>query len=50
MRRREPCAADRSSDLDEMGERFFRQKIESKIYPEMRDLVRAHMERGHTVC
>ena len=38
------------SDLDEMGERFFRQKIESRIYPEMRDLVRAHMERGHTVC
>ena len=37
------------SDLDEMGERFFRQKIESKIYPEMRDVVRAHMERGHTV-
>jgi len=38
------------SDLDEMGERFFRQKIESKIYPEMREVVRAHMERGHTVC
>ena len=38
------------SDLDEMGERLFRQKIESKIYPEMRDLVRAHMDRGHTVC
>lgn len=38
------------SDLDEMGERLFRQKIEAKIYPEMRDLVRAHMERGHTVC
>ncbi len=38
------------SDLDEMGERLFRQKIEAKIYPEMRDLVRAHMDRGHTVC
>lgn len=38
------------SDLDELGERFFRQKIESKIYPEMRDVVRAHMERAHTVC
>ncbi len=38
------------SDLDEMGERLFRQKIEAKVYPEMRDLVRAHMERGHTVC
>ena len=50
MRHRGPCEAGRSSDLDEMGERFFRQKIESKIYPEMRDVVRAHMERGHTVC
>jgi len=38
------------SDLDEMGERLFRQKIESRIYPEMRELVRAHMDRGHTVC
>jgi putative phosphoserine phosphatase/1-acylglycerol-3-phosphate O-acyltransferase len=38
------------SDLDEMGERLFRQKIESRIYPEMRQLVRAHMDRGHTVC
>ena len=25
------------------------QKIIGRIYPEMRDLVRAHMERGHTV-
>jgi len=38
------------SDLDELGERFFRQKIESRVYPEMRQLVRAHMARGHTVC
>jgi putative phosphoserine phosphatase / 1-acylglycerol-3-phosphate O-acyltransferase len=38
------------SDLDEMGERLFRQKIESRIYPEMREVVRAHMLRGHTVC
>ncbi|WP_245905882.1 HAD-IB family hydrolase/lysophospholipid acyltransferase family protein [Mycolicibacterium palauense] len=38
------------TDLDEMGERLFRQKIESRIYPEMRELVRAHMEQGHTVC
>lgn len=38
------------SDLDEMGERLFRQKIESRIYPEMRQLVQAHMDRGHTVC
>ncbi|WP_198157949.1 haloacid dehalogenase-like hydrolase, partial [Mycobacterium celatum] len=24
-------------------------KIESRIYPEMRELVRAHLARGHTV-
>src|SRR6201994_3238261 len=37
------------SDLDEIGERLFNQKIESRIYPEMRALVRAHLARGHTV-
>ena len=38
------------SDLDEMGERLFHQRIRSRVYPEMRELVRAHLERGHTVC
>jgi putative phosphoserine phosphatase / 1-acylglycerol-3-phosphate O-acyltransferase len=37
------------SDLEEIGERLFHQKIESRVYPEMRELVRAHMARGHTV-
>ena len=37
------------SDIDELAERLFVQKIMNRIYPEMRDLVRAHMERGHTV-
>src|SRR5579875_554222 len=37
------------SDMDEIGERLFAQKIESRIYPEMRELVRAHLARGHTV-
>ena len=37
------------SDLDEIGERLFVQKIVSRIYPEMRELVRAHQARGHTV-
>lgn len=36
-------------DLEEIGERLFIQRIESRIYPEMRELVRAHMARGHTV-
>jgi putative phosphoserine phosphatase/1-acylglycerol-3-phosphate O-acyltransferase len=37
------------SDLEEIAERLFAQKIESRIYPEMRELVRAHLARGHTV-
>jgi putative phosphoserine phosphatase/1-acylglycerol-3-phosphate O-acyltransferase len=36
-------------DLDELGERLFVQDIQSRIYPEMRAMVRAHMARGHTV-
>ncbi len=35
--------------MDEIGERLFVQRIESRIYPEMRELVRAHVARGHTV-
>lgn len=37
------------SDLDEIGERLFVQKIAARIYPEMRAVVRAHQARGHTV-
>jgi putative phosphoserine phosphatase/1-acylglycerol-3-phosphate O-acyltransferase len=37
------------SDLQQIGERLFAEKIEKRIYPEMRDLVHAHMQRGHTV-
>jgi putative phosphoserine phosphatase/1-acylglycerol-3-phosphate O-acyltransferase len=36
-------------DLEEIGERLFVQRIESRVYPEMRELVRAHVARGHTV-
>ena len=36
-------------DLDEMGERLFLRKIEPLVYPEMRELVRTHQQRGHTV-
>ena len=36
-------------DIDELAERLFVQKIMGRIYPEMRDLVHAHMARGHTV-
>ena len=32
-----------------MGERIFQQSVVDLIYPEMRELVRAHQRRGHTV-
>lgn len=37
------------SDIDELAERLFLQHVRDRIYPEMRELVRAHMARGHTV-
>ena len=37
------------ADVDELAERLFVQKIVSRIYPEMREIVRGHMARGHTV-
>ncbi len=37
-------------DLEEMGLRLFEQKISDLIYPEMRELVRAHQRHGHTVA
>ncbi|MET0144905.1 MAG: HAD-IB family hydrolase [Ilumatobacteraceae bacterium] len=36
-------------DLAEMGERLFHRRIEPLVYPEVRELVRAHQRRGHTV-
>ena len=38
-----------AEDVEEMGERVFRQAIADLIYPEMRALVHAHQRRGHTV-
>ena len=38
-----------AEDVEEMGERVFRQSVANLIYPEMRELVRAHQRRGHTV-
>jgi putative phosphoserine phosphatase/1-acylglycerol-3-phosphate O-acyltransferase len=37
-------------DLVEMGLRLFEQRLGDHIYPEMRELVRAHQRRGHTVA
>ena len=36
-------------EVDEMGDRIFEQSVANLIYPEMRELVRAHQRRGHTV-
>src|ERR1700733_2356550 len=36
-------------EVDEMGDRIFQQSVADLIYPEMRELVRAHQRRGHTV-
>ncbi len=38
-----------SREVDEMGDRVFEQVVADLIYPEMRELVRAHQRRGHTV-
>src|SRR5208282_6074441 len=38
-----------AEDVEEMGERVFRQSVADLIYPEMRELVRTHQRRGHTV-
>ncbi|MGH3178815.1 MAG: HAD-IB family hydrolase, partial [Streptosporangiaceae bacterium] len=38
-----------AEDVDEVGERIFRQSVADLIYPEMRELVRAHQRRRHTV-
>jgi putative phosphoserine phosphatase/1-acylglycerol-3-phosphate O-acyltransferase len=39
----------RHDELDEMGQRLFDKDIRGIIYPEMREIVRAHQRRGHTV-
>jgi HAD superfamily hydrolase (TIGR01490 family) len=36
-------------ELDELGESLFRRHIESRVFTSMRDVVRAHQDRGHTV-
>jgi putative phosphoserine phosphatase / 1-acylglycerol-3-phosphate O-acyltransferase len=38
-----------AEDVEELGERVFQQSVADLIYPEMRELVRAHQRRGHTV-
>jgi putative phosphoserine phosphatase/1-acylglycerol-3-phosphate O-acyltransferase len=38
-----------AQELEEIGERLFEEHIANLLYPEMRDIVRAHQARGHTV-
>lgn len=37
------------SELDRVGERVFADYVADKVYPVMREIVRAHRDRGHTV-
>ncbi len=39
----------RDDELMEMGERLFQTRLVNLVYPEMREIVRAHQARGHTV-
>ncbi len=44
-----PLAGRPAELLDRLGEELFQAKIADLVYPEMRELVRTHKERGHTV-
>jgi HAD superfamily hydrolase (TIGR01490 family) len=37
------------ADLDDVGERLFVERVSSRVFPYMHEVVRAHQERGHTV-
>jgi len=37
------------TELDELGERLFVERVSSRVFPYMHDIVRAHQARGHTV-
>jgi HAD superfamily hydrolase (TIGR01490 family) len=41
--------SDSIADLDHLGEYLFRRHIETRVFAQMHDVVRAHQERGHTV-
>ncbi|EKF21051.1 HAD phosphoserine phosphatase-like hydrolase, IB family protein [Mycolicibacterium hassiacum DSM 44199] len=40
---------DSLAELDELGERLFAEHVVSRVFPAMREIVRAHQQRGHTV-
>ncbi|BBX61614.1 haloacid dehalogenase [Mycobacterium saskatchewanense] len=37
------------ADLDELGERLFVERVASRLYAHMHEIVQAHQRRGHTV-
>jgi HAD superfamily hydrolase (TIGR01490 family) len=37
------------SELDELGERLFVERVAFRVFPYMHEIVRAHQSRGHTV-
>jgi len=37
------------ADLDELGQRLFVERVASRLYSHMHEIVQAHQERGHTV-
>src|SRR5262249_19691849 len=37
------------AELDELGERLFVERVSSRVFPYMHEVVRAHQLRGHTV-
>ena len=37
------------AELDVLGERLFVERVSSRVFPYMREVVRAHQQRGHTV-
>ena len=40
---------DSLAELDELGERLFVERVATRVFPAMREIVAAHQERGHTV-
>jgi HAD superfamily hydrolase (TIGR01490 family) len=37
------------AELDELGERLFVERVSTRVFPYMHEVVRAHQQRGHTV-
>ena len=38
------------AELDVLGERLFVERVSSRVFPYMHEVVRAHQQRGHTVA